>query len=398
MSDYAPDSHAGYAAGLDHVPDDPRGLVSGLSDRRLTGRDRIRLGLWPIGTLMPFIEYCDWCKLPLDVIVNEAEFPGQNLDGRVGFVSLADAGRLVQRIAWWSRNSDIAFHAARFMEPADLGDFGKLVFGAETVGDLIRGFNRLLPLYQTGTAAFLEPCEGGVLWRYELPEGRTPGSDILMEYMLARQVFMLDTALKGNWRPEGILLKRNCVPSASEPGRDLFAMAVPGSATNGVRLSMETMRRPLAGLGVRAADRTTLLERLTANAPAQDVLLALEQALRHALPSRSYSLAQMARRMSVSARSLQRFLAEFGLTYSRIVDDLRQQWAQDMLADSALPISEIALELGYTDSANFSRAFKRGVGQCPRSFRQASAARKAARRKRQLRSREEGAAIPGGSA
>jgi len=398
MNDYA-HSYAGYAAGLDHVADDPQGFESGPPGRQLNGRGKIRLGLWPIGTLMPFIEYCDRRKLPLDVILEEAEFPGQNLDGRVGFVSLADAGRLVQRIAWWARNRDIAFHAARFMDPADLGDFGKLIFGADTVGDLIQGFNRLLPLYQTGTVAFLEPCEGGILWRYELPESRTPGSDILMEYMLARQVFMLDTALKGNWRPEGILLKRAEAPSASEPGRDLYAMAVPGSTINAVHLSLETMRRPLARLGgLKEANRTALLERLKANAPSQDVLLALEQALRQALPSRSYSLAQMARRMNVSARSLQRFLAEFGLTYSRIVDDLRQQWAQDMLSDTAVPVSEIALELGYTDSANFSRAFKRGVGQCPRTFRQASAARKAARGKRQARTSVAGAAMQFGSA
>lgn len=397
MNDCTPIRYPDYAAPLDYP--DAGGTERVRSRRRFSGRDRVRLGLWPIGTLLPLIEYCERCRLPLDEVLEESEFPGQNIEDRRGFVSLSDVGRLLQRIAFRTRDRDIAFHAAAFMEPSDLGDFGKLIYAAETVGDLIRAFNRLLPLCETGTRAFLEPCDGGEIWRYELLEVRMPGSDLLEEFMLARQLFILDTALKRNWRPEGVLLKRAGGPSASGPGRDLYAMAVPGSTINAVRLSAETMRRPLARLSMRtAAERAVLLERLADNAPAQDVLLALEQALRQALPSRSYALSQMARRMCISARSLQRFLAEFGLTYSRIVDDLRQQWAQDMLAETAVPVSEIALELGYTDSANFSRAFKRGAGQSPRTFRQASTARKAARTRRSASGSGHRAGMPAGPA
>ena len=71
----------------------------------------------------------------------------------------------------------------------------------------------------------------------------------------------------------------------------------------------------------------------------------------------------------MSERSLQRRLAECGLSYARVVEDTRFDTACRMLGDPALKIVEISAELGYTDSANFTRAFRRWSGVSPQAFR-----------------------------
>lgn len=73
--------------------------------------------------------------------------------------------------------------------------------------------------------------------------------------------------------------------------------------------------------------------------------------------------------MRTSVRTLQRHLAQAGLTYSKLVEYARFEVAAEMLANPNLKIIEIAYTLGYEDPSHFSRAFRRIAGQSPREFR-----------------------------
>jgi AraC-like DNA-binding protein len=74
---------------------------------------------------------------------------------------------------------------------------------------------------------------------------------------------------------------------------------------------------------------------------------------------------------AISVRTLQRRLAEAGLTYSQVVSRSRMRLATRWLAGSDFPVSEIAQSLGYTDAANFARAFRRRTGISPSAYRRA---------------------------
>ncbi|MCB1441783.1 MAG: AraC family transcriptional regulator ligand-binding domain-containing protein [Methyloceanibacter sp.] len=77
--------------------------------------------------------------------------------------------------------------------------------------------------------------------------------------------------------------------------------------------------------------------------------------------------AQMA---GISVRTLQRVLNRDGLNYRRLVELVRLSRAQALLRDTNLTITEVALTLGYSEHANFTRAFSRWTGQSPLHFRQ----------------------------
>ena len=73
----------------------------------------------------------------------------------------------------------------------------------------------------------------------------------------------------------------------------------------------------------------------------------------------------------MSVRSLQRHLADSSLSFAQLVDEVRFEAASAMLYDPDIRIVDISAELGYTDSANFTRAFHRWAGVSPREFRRA---------------------------
>ncbi|MGE3316781.1 MAG: helix-turn-helix domain-containing protein [Planctomycetaceae bacterium] len=52
------------------------------------------------------------------------------------------------------------------------------------------------------------------------------------------------------------------------------------------------------------------------------------------------------------------------------MDRLRFDFACELLGDPRMKIGEIAQELGYADTSNFVRGFRRMTGMTPGEFRQ----------------------------
>jgi AraC-like DNA-binding protein len=81
------------------------------------------------------------------------------------------------------------------------------------------------------------------------------------------------------------------------------------------------------------------------------------------------SVRDVARRLAVAPRTLQRRLAAEGVTYQELVDDTRREAAERLLVDASLAVAEIAYLLGFSEPSAFHRAFKRWAGVTPQDFR-----------------------------
>ncbi len=81
------------------------------------------------------------------------------------------------------------------------------------------------------------------------------------------------------------------------------------------------------------------------------------------------SLTELARLRHVSPRTLKRRLAEQGTSYQRLLDELRRDRALKLLEVEANSVEQIAEQLGYSDAANFNRAFRRWLGHSPSAWR-----------------------------
>ncbi len=78
--------------------------------------------------------------------------------------------------------------------------------------------------------------------------------------------------------------------------------------------------------------------------------------------------ASVAAEMKLSERSLRRRLAEEGTSFRDLLQQARQARAQTMLGKSGISLTVAAEQLGYADTAAFSRAFKEWTGVSPGRF------------------------------
>lgn len=78
---------------------------------------------------------------------------------------------------------------------------------------------------------------------------------------------------------------------------------------------------------------------------------------------------EVALALAISPRSLRRKLESENTSFKLLLDKERQQIAQQLLQGSGMKLDELAFHLGYTDTASFSRAFRRWQGCSPGEYR-----------------------------
>lgn len=88
------------------------------------------------------------------------------------------------------------------------------------------------------------------------------------------------------------------------------------------------------------------------------------------LAGRRPDLRDVARELGVSTRTLQRRLADAGLTFQQILEGARRELAHHYLLHSALDLTETAYVLGYEDASSFFRAFHQWEGDSPGRWRE----------------------------
>lgn len=200
--------------------------------------------------------------------------------------------------------------------------------------------------YQTG-------LDAGVIWslaHLALMPGRLFGADVWPE----------KAALPGRQPRDMATLERifgRSIAFDAGPPRLHFAIA----ALQGLHKAPET--RLLSYLEAAATDHLAAL-------PPCDALSDRVRAILGAnLAGSPPSMARIARNLGFSQRSLQRALKAEGASFAGILDDLRRERAEALLADGRQSLAAITYLLGYADQAIFSRAARRWFGASPRNLR-----------------------------
>jgi hypothetical protein len=82
-------------------------------------------------------------------------------------------------------------------------------------------------------------------------------------------------------------------------------------------------------------------------------------------------LDEVAASMGVSVATLSRRLKAQGIRWRDLVNDRRMHAAARLLRQSQRDVAEIALSVGFAESASFVRRFGRHFGTTPQRFRRA---------------------------
>jgi transcriptional regulator GlxA family with amidase domain len=108
-----------------------------------------------------------------------------------------------------------------------------------------------------------------------------------------------------------------------------------------------------------------------------DLRLTAALELMDSYPGEPLRRGETARRVGISTRQLDRLFAEkLGMSYADHYRNIRLERARDLLRQSAVSITEIALGCGFSSASHFGRTYRAAFGVTPASERKAGAARR----------------------
>jgi AraC-like DNA-binding protein len=137
-----------------------------------------------------------------------------------------------------------------------------------------------------------------------------------------------------------------------------------GCEDDGFALSPDDLARPLRARDPRLA--STMDDLATRTLPREERSFA--DRVERAIELPDTSIESVASRLHASARTIQRRLEAEGTRYSEVLDRARASLARKLLREDR-PIAEVAAEVGFSDVAPFTRAFRRWTGTPPGRFR-----------------------------
>lgn len=155
------------------------------------------------------------------------------------------------------------------------------------------------------------------------------------------------------------------------PYRQLFRAPIVFNARQPmVVMSRRDLEQPLAsGCPELAQYHDQVVKTYLARLERNDILLMVQKTIIELLPSGECGRERVAQAMCMSPSTLQAKLLQRQTNFQAILDETRKELACGYVQQVTRPLIEIAFLLGFSDSSNFTRAFKRWTGLSPSEYR-----------------------------
>ncbi len=104
---------------------------------------------------------------------------------------------------------------------------------------------------------------------------------------------------------------------------------------------------------------------MSAQLPLRKIRATIRNFLKHGHPY----LEEVAEKVGISGRTLERHFSAAGTSYSQLLKELRFDLVTKLLEDTHVPIASIASKAGFAQQSSLSRAFNDWTGMMPNQYR-----------------------------
>lgn len=279
--------------------------------------------------------------------------------------------RLYRACVEVTHNPYFGLTVARFIQISTLHALGYALAASSTLMDFCRRLERYFRLASQVAKVSLVEADGKVYLRFEhLVEVSAETEDAFFGFL----VLTMRLLYKPGFNPVRVEFHRPMPREGAEPYEKL--MRAPVSFSNAVGqlvFDRDDLIRALPGACPELAqvnDNISIdyLARLDKN----DVVTGVTKKIIELLPDGDCDRDKVASALCMSPSTLQVKLLQRGTNFQQLLDDIRRELGCSYVRQPTRSVTEITFLLGFANTSNFTRAFKRWTGMSPTEFRHQS--------------------------
>ncbi|MFI1098042.1 AraC family transcriptional regulator ligand-binding domain-containing protein [Streptomyces sp. NPDC020917] len=260
-----------------------------------------------------------------------------------------------------SGRRDAGLHAATGYRPGMLDLFDYLLSTAATLGEGLAHASANVHLVSSNSLLTTEECGDEITVTYAVRHGDEELRGVVAEFALAVVTAQLRHTTGTAFSPLRVSFAHRA-PSRADGYRAAFGSAQIefGAGQDALTLHRGDLERPLvtADPALAAIIRRTAAALSAPHQAGTPAVPGLREVIAGQLPDGRPSLAEAARRLAVSPRTLQRRLGESGTTWRAELDAVRRDQAAGLHPSETGPQARAA-RLGFAESRSLRRAMNR---------------------------------------
>lgn len=306
-----------------------------------------------------------------DQILHAVGLDRSTLSDPHGFLPFADFTRLLQEAARRTGDDSFGLHFGEQFQPKNIGPLVYVVLNSPTMAVAFDNAVRYLKVHNEGARVTFTYDAISAYLRQSLLGVAADNVRQHSEYSMVVALNTLRLMAGSRWSPREMQFAHQAPVHTAEHVRIFGAPLSFGCDTNTL-----VIERAFIDKQVPAADERLYpilrryLDRVVKEMPREDrTLSSIREVIGHSIREGDPKLDDVARKVTMSTRTLQRRLKEQGVDFKSLVDDTRRRLSLNYLADPVHTPAEIAYLLGYSEVSAFNRAFKRWTGTTPSSYR-----------------------------
>ncbi|MEP4076289.1 AraC family transcriptional regulator ligand-binding domain-containing protein [Haloferula sp.] len=319
--------------------------------------------------LKPFADYFGERGISLSPYCDSAQIELSQVNSGEGWITKHQLYLFLDSLAKGENMPEVGFVVGEIITPDCLGDLGKAMAQAETLGGVIRTFCELINRHVEGNECRLEEGDDGEIWFFNTKSQSPDPGRLIADHAGLMSMINLARLIGGReWYPSKACLQT--------PATSVYRK-VEGLRTCELKFDQEAAGFSFPAQWLLRSTKTSMPQSVSAHRSdgllqeGEPVAAKLELLLKEIIGVGGIcpTIKLMSELCDTSARTLHRQLKSSGSSYQEILDRVRYQQACDELTGSEISIKELAYKLGYSGSNNFVRAFKRLSGTTPAHYR-----------------------------
>ncbi|GEP02897.1 AraC family transcriptional regulator [Methylobacterium oxalidis] len=295
----------------------------------------------------------------------------RQIEDRQARVGAAGQAMLLDLVAGCLGDDLLGFRLGCSFEVREIGLVYYVMASAPTLGDAFRRAERYSAITNEGIVPTLSGY-GGIRIRIDYVDVPRHEARQQTEFWLTAMVRVARELSGRRLRPTTFALAHGRHPGSRTMEAFLGCPIAFDAEADEIGFQAGAAETPLAGADpylhqlLRGYCEEALSHR---DRPRESLRTRVENAVVPLLPHGRPLVDDIARSLGMSQRTLSRRLAGEGLTFERVLEELRRDLALRYLRDDHLPTSRIAWLLGFQEVAAFTNAFRRWTGRTPSQVR-----------------------------
>lgn len=290
-------------------------------------------------------------------------------DDRDNAITYPELGRLLQACEDRIRCEHVALLVCQRSRLADLGLPGQVALCSRTAGEALRRFADHFNLQSS--ASIIGVSTSGA-FAHVVYANSEPGLTDTRHLQLGAITILFNTLQDlcgAGWSP-AVVTFASRGPADPRPLQRFFRAPLRfDSEESALVFDRQWLDRPLEPVDRRTRREVAARVRARRRSILADFPATVRRILRREMLVGECTMEQVAARLTMHRRTLDRHLRRHGVQYGALLASVKKDVARQLLSETDMQVQQIAATLQYSSAANFATAFRRWTGDTPSAYR-----------------------------